>query len=106
MTETTTYYYKNDMIIEVNGLKNAISGAYVNDATVTVTMVDSAGSSVVGETWPLSVGYVGGTDGIYRATLQDSLTLTVGNLYTAKVTAVGGGYQAYWETPLMVTYRR
>lgn len=101
-------FYLNDMLIEIEGLQDVIDpGNYLNSATVTVTLVDSEGTEVSGETWPLTMVYVGSSDGIYRATLNDDLGLTLGDQYTAKVSANGGaGLQGYWELPLIVKVRK
>lgn len=101
-------FYLNDMLIEIEGLQDVTDpGNYLNAATVTVTLVDSVGAEVGNETWPLTMAYVSNSDGIYRATLNDDLTLILEARYTAKVSANGGaGLQGYWELPLTVKTRK
>ncbi len=84
-------YIDNDNLIELIGLKDIALDTYVNDAAVAITLTDSAGDSVVGQSWPVTLNYVAGSDGDYRATLEDGLTLSVGGKYTAVVTADAGG---------------
>ena len=103
---TELIYISNDNILELNGLKDEVAGTFINSATVTVTLVDSDGTEVVGDTWPKTMSYATSSDGIYRATLLDTLTLTEGACYTAKVIADGGaGLQAYFETPIYAALR-
>lgn len=88
----------NDHVLEVAGLRNELTGAALNSATVTVTLVDSAAAEVTGDTWPKTMSYVSGSDGVYRATLVYGLGLTAGARYTARITAdAGNGLRAYWE---------
>lgn len=87
----------NDSILEVDGLKNELTGVFLNAATVTVTLKDAAGADVAGDTWPKTLNYLAASNGTYRATLLYSLTLTAGSRYTAVITADGGaGLHAEW----------
>lgn len=99
-------YISNDNVITLVGLQNALDTAnYLNAAAVTVTLVDSDDVDVVGETWPLTMDYVAASDGNYRATLADTLTLSAGE-YVAQVNAnAGAGLQGYWELPVTVQKR-
>ena len=74
---------------------------YLNAATVAVTLKDSAGVDVVGETWPLAMTYVSGSKGRYRAILTDALTLDPGAKYTAIITAVSGTLNRRWERQVL-----
>ena len=99
-------YLSNDHLLELRGLKNIATDAYIDDATVTATLVDEEGVEVAGQGWPLTLSYVSGSDGIYRGTLTDSLSLTEDLEYTAKITASGGSDLAgYWEIPLRAAIR-
>lgn len=101
------YYYLNDNTIELDGLINNITEAYINDATVTVTLIDSnSGDEIVGETWPLAMGYVSASNGKYRANLASTLTVTVGQKLKAKINVdAGANGTAYWEFPVIVKQR-
>ena len=104
---TELLFQANDNILELEGLKNDATGAFINGATVTVTLVDSDDTNVVGQTWPTTLLYVAASDGIYRATLQDVLTLVPDAKYTAKVTADGGaGLLGFFELPVVARIRR
>ncbi len=107
----------NDNILELDGLRNEITGAFLNAATVTATLVDSGGVNVTGQSWPLALDYVSDSDGIYRGTITDlavfslfsppsAVARTQGFNYIAKVTADGGSdLLAYWEIPLQALDR-
>lgn len=92
-------YKDNDNTIKLMSLVNGDTGAYINDATVAVTLKDVNGSNVVGETWPLTMSYVTGSNGQYKATLKDTLTLTANDRYTAYITAVSGTANLEIELP-------
>ncbi len=106
MSDMEVIYYGNDNMLELRGLKNAASGAYENSATVEVTLKDDDGAEVTGETWPLALGYVSGSDGNYRNTLKDTLSLVENEKYTAEITAnAGAGLLGYWEIPIRCRMR-
>lgn len=107
MNSVKTLYLGNDSTIELAGLKNGLDDVYANTATVQVTLKDSAGVNVVGATWPLTMTYVTGSNGIYRATLDDALSLVRDARYTAIVTVdAGGGLKARWELECVCRVRR
>lgn len=82
----------NDQCITLSGLKDKITAAFVNDATVAVT-VSKDGSNVSGETWPLSMAYISASDGDYRAVLTSLLDIAVGDsvIIDVSVLTAGGG---------------
>jgi hypothetical protein len=101
-------YIGNDNILELNGLLNvSVSpSTYVNTASVAVTLYDTNGDEVSGETWPLTMSYVASSNGVYRATLSDSLSLKVNRRYRAKITANGGaGLQGEWHENVQAVRR-
>jgi len=87
----------NDNYIEVDALSDGASGALINDATVSVTLKDSAGVDVLGQAWPLTLNYVAASNGRYAGILQDTLALVKNAQYQAVIDVDGGGYQAHWE---------
>ena len=88
----------NDHILELDSLKNELTGLDLNGAAVTVTLLDAEGTKVAGEVWPKAMAYVAGSDGLYRCTLPYTLTLTASGRYTARITAnAGNGLRANWE---------
>jgi hypothetical protein len=106
MTTLNILYLGNDMILELDALKNAVTDAFINNATVSVTLTDSAGEDVTGETWPLTMSYVAASDGKYRAVLQDTLPLIKNKRYKATVNAVGSGLKGNWEIDVIAKVRQ
>ncbi len=95
--------YLSDNLIEILGAKNAATGAFINNATVDVTLVDKNGANVTGQVWPMNIPYVSGSNGDYRATLASTLTVIKGGEYTARVNFNGGlGLRRYTELPIHV----
>lgn len=100
-------YVGNDLLIELGGLKNKATGAFINTAIVSVTVLDRAGAEVSGQAWPLAVPYVSASDGVYRETLVDTLGIVAGKTYTVQVTAdAGDGLRGYWVEEVMAEVRR
>lgn len=94
-----TAFVQNSNVLELQGLKDAITNAYINDATVTVTIVNAAtGATVAGQSWPMTMTYVPASSGNYRAILADTISFTAKTKYKAKITANAGvGRVGYWE---------
>lgn len=103
-----TVFVDNDNYIELNGLKDAISGAFLNAAAVTVHIRDTAGIDLAGPSgfsWPETMSYVSGTDGIYRVTLDKSLNWIAGIRYKATITSDESGSDGQWEIDLLAEVR-
>jgi len=99
-------YLSNDNLLSVENLKNAATGVYVNDATVTATLKNSNGVNVTGQSWPLTLAFVSSSNGVYRGTLEDGLSLAEGEVYTAEITADAGSDQiASWSIKLTANKR-
>lgn len=91
------YLDDTDHVLELNGLQNSRTGAYINGATVQVTLYDLSDTTIAGETWPLTLSYVASSNGIYRATIRDTLDLDAGDVAKALLTADNGaGYHRNW----------
>lgn len=100
MSTIQILYLGNNSIVDVTGLRNENTGAYVTSATVSVTLLDKSGELVSGGTWPLAMAYVPDSTGTYRATLPSSLALVEGGRYTARIVAdAGQGLRAEWDMP-------
>ena len=95
-----TIYVNNTNLIELLGLKNLITGLFVNNAIVMVTIKDEGSINVAGQLWPLAMPYVAASSGDYRALLTDELVLVAGAHYTAFIEVDGGiNLQGHWEFP-------
>lgn len=93
-----TVFVANTNVIDLTGLKNEITDAFINDAAVTVTIKTVAGVEVAGETWPVSMGYVAASNGNYRGILSDEIELVAKSKYIAHIDADGGpDLVGHWE---------
>lgn len=97
-------FFLNDNVIQLTGLKDEVTGNDIDDATVTVTLLDSTGAEVTGDSWPLSMAPFG-AGGIYRATLIDTLGVTLLDNYVAVIDVSKTGIKAKWSIPAQVTLR-
>ena len=105
-TDRLIVYVSNDNLVEIIGLQNAASDAYLNGATVTFTLKDSADAAVTGAT-TISMTYVSGSSGDYRGTLADTVSLTADAKYTCEITADGGaGLKGVWKAPVRAEDRK
>lgn len=100
-------YISNDNLITLSGLKDASEGGdYINNAIVEVTLLDSDGNEVAGQSWPATMSYVSGSDGIYEGILEDGLSLSVDDELTARVTVdAGSDSLAQWDVPAVARTR-
>lgn len=106
MSNVNILYTGNDTVIEVAGLKNEVTGAFLNSAAVTATLVDAEGDQVAGETWPKTLTYVTGSDGIYRATLPYTMSLVPSGRYVAQISVnAGAGLRASFALPCVARPR-
>jgi len=96
----------NDIVAEIIGLKNAVSLAFMNTATVSVLFTDTAGATVLTSQ---TLSYVAASDGDYRVTIDKaavSAVLTLGERYTAIFTSVDGGIDGSWEDDFAYVSRK
>jgi len=84
-----TIWIDNNNVIEWQALTNSVTEAVDTGATMTVTIQDSSGTEVTGQTWPATMTHV--SAGLYRATLDSDLVLTAGREYTAVLDVTGTG---------------
>lgn len=101
----------NTNVLRLNALRDELTEAFINDATVTVTVktdVDGApGVNVVGETWPLTMDYFSGSDGIYEAFLDSDLAFVAGSNYWAVIEVDAGVNRVgHWEFRFKPTIRK
>lgn len=106
MSNLTLLYIGNDMVLEVDSLREDLAGAVLNDATVSVVLTDSAGVQAAGSSWPQTLAYVDASDGLYRTLLPYTLTLVAGRRYTATVSALSSdGIRATWVVDCVAAAR-
>lgn len=94
-----------DTTITLSGLKDRVTGAFVNGATVTYALRTAAGVLVTGGTGSLTYS---GTPGLYRGVIDRAVTslLTENQVYYLEVTvADSGGLDDFRRLPLQAKYR-
>ena len=73
----------------------AADGVYINTgATVTCEAIRLKGVLVTGATYPISMTYVGASNGKYRGKIPETLAVVPGKSYEAQVKVVVGTDQA------------
>lgn len=101
MSSPEIIYIQSDNIIEVTGVTNAATGAFLNDATVTLTLLDAAlETPIIGQTWPLELSYITASDGNYRGMIINGITVSENQILLAEVIVdAGAGLRRYWQRP-------
>lgn len=99
----------NDQTVKLLGLKDQISGDYINGLVdaVTAHLKTKDGSSVAGETWPITLDYIAGSDGEYQANFDDAIELQNNRSYVVEIAVdAGGGLKAFWRFVRTAQYRQ
>jgi len=104
MNAVQAAYIGSDLSLNVTGLLNSDTAEYVNDAVVTVTVVDRAGVELAGQSWPETLDYVAASNGDYRCTLQETVAWVDDRGHQARITAVGDGLTQHWRVPVVGVY--
>ena len=90
-----TIHIDTDNLIRVNGLATEIDDVVINNATITVTLLDPTDTLVTGSTITLTST---GSGGNYSGTMPDTITITRGVVYSLKLVIVSGTLQrTIWE---------
>ena len=83
-------YRSTDNVLQLSSLTNATSGEYINDATVTAILKTSSGTTISGQTFPLTLSYVAASNGTYRGVLEDGLSVATISRAIATITVDAG----------------
>lgn len=90
-------------VARLDNLHNNRLPGYINNATVTMTLTDqTTGVAIVGETWPVTLSYVTGSNGRYEVTLSYALAVTEGQRLLASCLAVHGLLRRPWVSDVLV----
>ena len=102
-----TLWVESDNLWTVDELKNVITDAFINNATVTLNLYEADGTTLVtGAAFPISVAFVVASDGKYQATLPNELDLVAKRRYVAHTIAdAGSGFHSEWRTPCQALKR-
>jgi hypothetical protein len=102
MSCTLIFEQGNAPVLQVI-VRNALTGLYINDAAVAATLRDSAAVEVTGEAWPAVLGYVAGSNGVYRRQLAAGIGLVTGQTYEAAFTISSAGVTRTLKYSVVVT---
>jgi len=98
------FYKKNDQYFEWNGLKDGLTLAFENTATVVGTLKDSSGTAVAGFT-TITFNYVAASSGLYRGQIEETFDPPLGGGYTLHMDATVGTKKGHWEKPVEIKTR-
>lgn len=106
MAQVELLLINNDCLLRVTGVRGT-NGVYLNGATASVTLLDlTSEDEIAGETWPLSMSWVSGSNGNYEVLLTDSLQLSNNQSVRADIEINGGaGLRLSIRQPVRATYR-
>ena len=93
----------SDNLVEVDELTNESTDAYVNNATIIMTLKDSS-LDAVPNAEDLSLAYVAGSNGKYQGTIPSTVSLTAGSRYYLDISATGGGVTLFVRIPCRAQY--
>jgi hypothetical protein len=85
-----------DHALLVEGLRDAVSGAAINDATITGSLRDAQGELVSGAS-AISFAYRAASSGDYVGTLSNAAALEENRPYTLQIIATAGSFQRTWR---------
>lgn len=105
MTSRNPIYINSDNLLFVRGVQNTLTEEFINDATVELTLLDSAGVEIVGQTWPLVMTYQTASDGNYYGTVEDTINVEDGDEGTARLEITGDGLETTLELDVVFRLR-
>lgn len=92
----------NDNLVELVRLKNRMTGLFVNDAVMSLTIKDAADQTLAG---PLTMDSVPGTDGEYQVVVPGATALVERASTFAEIT-VSAPFNGYWRKPFLPQVRK
>jgi hypothetical protein len=94
----------SDNLVRLDALTNVSTGAYVNNAVVTYTLIDSTGAVILSnQTMP----YVAASNGRYEGIIPNvtTVTMAVNALYTVQITATSGATVLFRKMSCQAKFR-
>ena len=98
------WWIDSDNLVTFDGLTNRLSGAYINDATVSGQVTDKAGAAVGGA---VTLNYVAASDGQYKGTIPKASMagVTEGNHYIFTIIVTKGTSTSTVKVVLRAGYK-
>ena len=97
------WYLSTDNAVWVRGLTDAVTGGYVNDATITGNLYNE-NDEIVANGADISLSYVADSDGDYLGHIPDNAAMTEGERYRFRCVVVSGSYQWTFEVDRQAAY--
>ncbi len=99
-------YLENDQLFKLSGFKDAAAGgSFLNTATVTITIRDTAGVEVPGGAFPATLDYVAASSGDYEGVIDKAIQVVEGQQYRATISAVEDTVHGEWIIELFGALR-
>ena len=88
------------------GLVHSKTGEIINDAVVTMRVLDTQGEEVPGTVWPQPIVYMQGTDGDYAGVIKSDLIQDPDKYYVEVTVEEPGGSIAKWTRLVAAVIRK
>lgn len=103
-----TFYISNSQFVLGSGLKDQVTGSYINDAVLTANLLDSSGVVVTGAT-AMEGTYVAASDGNYQFQVDGATFNPTSVSFTATLvidgTYASGAKRFHAEIPSIIKVR-
>lgn len=97
------WWIGTDHVLRLENLRDAVTGAAIDDATVTAVLRDAAGSAVE-QAAGLTLAHRAGSSGQYVGTLPGAAALQENQAYTLEIVAVAGSLRRTWRVTRTARY--
>lgn len=98
------WWIDSDNLIRLTGLKDALTGEYINDAAVTAALADDQAVAVEGAE-QITLDYVAESQGDYAGLVPHGAALTEGRQYTLTITAASADCQLVLKITARAAYK-
>lgn len=103
-TRHVVFYQDNTQQVRIQGLQDVVTGAYMNVATVTATLLDQNGAQVPG-CIGVTLAYEASSNGYYSGLVGPILAPAIGGGYVLVIEGDQGQAHLHLEVPASVETR-
>lgn len=96
-------FWRNDNYVLLEGLRDAATGEFVNDAMLTLSIKDENRATISGAS-AISFTYIAASDGRYKALVPATVQLTIGTVVKGTITCSNYGLR-YDDVPIDIEKR-
>lgn len=87
-------------------LRDAENDSYINNADIFATLKNMNDVAITGQSWPLKIDYVFSSNGIYIATLNNTINAVNGHYYKLDIDCLSDGIAIKINLFIMAKIRR